>query len=112
MYDQFQQRGAVVAAISVDSVERNQAMIDKLLLPFPLLSDPDRQVIAMYGIADPKEPIARPALFVIGQDRTVHYAYVGQDFSDRPGDEEIWRALDNLRSTSAERRSTIWRGSH
>ena len=34
-----------MAGISVDSVDQNHAMVDKLMLPFPLLSDPDGRVI-------------------------------------------------------------------
>ena len=39
-YDAFTQRGALVAAISVDPLAANAAMVEKLRLPFPVLSDP------------------------------------------------------------------------
>ncbi len=80
-----------MAAISVDTVEQNQAMIDKLLLPFPVLSDPDATVIEPWGVLNAAEKgIARPALFLVLPDWSVAFQYVGEDFTDRPTDEELF----------------------
>ena len=50
-YTQFTQRGAEITAICVDTPEQNEAMIDKLLLPFHILSDPEgEQAIKPYGV--------------------------------------------------------------
>jgi peroxiredoxin len=68
-------------------------MIDKLLLPFSLLSDPDGEVSRRYGVWDEEGQIAQPAIFVLDRDGVVEYAYVGQDFADRPGDDDIHAAL-------------------
>ena len=68
-------------------------MIEKLLLPFSLLSDPDGEVISPYGVWDEEGQIARPAIFVIDGAHAVRYAYVGDDFADRPGDEPMLEAL-------------------
>jgi peroxiredoxin len=84
--------------VVVDTVEQNAAMVDKLLLPFPILSDSDPEggVIRAAGVWDDRGKIARPAIFVLDRDRMVHYSYVGMDFVDRPGDGELFAALDNL----------------
>ena len=79
--------------ISVDEVERNRAMGEKLILPFPLLADPDGEVIRRYGVWDEEGKIARPAIFVIDRAGIVRYAYVGEDFADRPGDQPVHDAL-------------------
>ena len=93
-YDQFQSRGAEVTAISVDSPEQNRAMIDKLLLPFHLLSDPEGdRAIKLYGVWNEEGRIAIPAVIAVGRDGTIRYVYKGQDFADRPGDEELFEAL-------------------
>lgn len=93
-YTEFQQRGAEVTAICVDTPQQNQAMIDKLLLPFHVLSDPDgERTIKPYGVWNEQGSIALPAVLVVAQDRTIGYLYKGQDFADRPGDEEILNAL-------------------
>jgi peroxiredoxin len=82
-----------VYGISVDSPEQNRALIEKLILPYPLLSEPDGEVIKRYGVWDEAGQIARPAIFAIDRDRVVRYLYVGRDFADRPGDHEVHAAL-------------------
>jgi peroxiredoxin len=77
----------------VDLRDQNRAMIEKLLLPFSLLSDPDGDVIRLYGVWDEDGRIARPAIFVVDPERIVRYAYVGQDFADRPLDDEVRDAI-------------------
>jgi peroxiredoxin Q/BCP len=84
----------VVFGISVDSPAQNRAMIEKLLLPFSLLSDPDGRVSRLYGVWHDEQAIARPAIFVVVRDGTVRFMYVGEDFADRPGDEPLWQALE------------------
>jgi peroxiredoxin len=92
-WESFERAGLQVAAICVDTVEQNRAMVDKLLLPFPVLSDPDATVIEPWGVLNAAEKgIAKPALFLVLPDRSVAYRYVGQDFTDRPEDEELFTA--------------------
>ncbi len=92
-WESFERAGLQVAAISVDTVERNRAMVDKLLLPFPVLSDPDATVIEPWGVLNAAEKgIARPALFLVLPDWSVSFQYVGEDFTDRPTDEELFAA--------------------
>ena len=93
-YSEFRSRGAEIAAICVDTPEQNRAMIDKLLLPFRILSDPDgERAIKAYGVWNAQGRIALPAVVAVTRDRTIRYLYAGQDFADRPGDEELLDAL-------------------
>ncbi len=46
---ELQQRGVVVLGVSADAAESHQKFITKYKLPFPLLSDLDRKVMAKYG---------------------------------------------------------------
>ncbi len=69
-------------------------MVRKLSLPFPLLSDPDGAVIREYGVWHEERQMARPAIVVVNAVGRVAYRYVGQDFADRPGDDEVFRALE------------------
>ena len=93
-YDEFQNRGAEITAICVDSPDQNRAMIDKLLLPFSILSDPEGEsAIKGYGVWNEQGRIAIPAVVVVGRDRRIRYQYAGQDFADRPGDDEIFQSL-------------------
>lgn len=77
----------------MDPPERNRAMVDKLLLPFSLLSDQDGVAIKRYGFWNEDEGTARPAIVVIGPDAVVRYVYQGRDFADRPGDDVVVEAL-------------------
>lgn len=98
--ENFEKAGLQVAAICVDTVEQNRAMVDKLLLPFPVLSDPDAQVIEPWGLLNAAEKgIARPALFLVRPDWSLAFRYVGEDFTDRPTDEELFTAASAGRMT-------------
>ena len=71
-------------------------MVGKLLLPFPLLSDPRGEVIQRFGLWDEEEGVAVPSILVVGRSGEIRYLYAGSDFADRPGDEEVFAALDGL----------------
>ena len=75
-------------------------MVEKLSVPFPILSDPDRTgAINAYGVADEKDPreIARPAVFVVSPDREIVFENVSTDFADRHAELD---AIDALKSLS------------
>ena len=74
MWDRFEAEGVTMAAIVVDPDENNRAMVDKLLLPFPILSDPEGRVIREWDVLNPAEhDIAKPAIFGIRRDGSVAY---------------------------------------
>lgn len=73
-------------------------MVAKLLLPFSLLFDPEGEVARAYGVWDEEGQIARPAIFAIDRDGVVRYAYTGDNFADRPGDEPVFEALHRVAS--------------
>ena len=105
MEERFQEAGLQAAAICVDSVEQNRAMVEKLLLWFPVLSDPEGEVIKRYEVWNPNEGgIARPSLFLVLPDGSVSFSHVGRDFADRPADEELFGAAAAVgRRPDAER---------
>lgn len=90
-----------------DSVEQNAAMVDKLLLPFPILSDTEAVAIKKFGVyveshdpslADtiPELGIAKPATFVVRPDLSIAFEHVALDrivWIDRPLDREILAAI-------------------
>lgn len=99
-YETITGAGGRIVCISVDSSFRNAALIDKLKVPFPILSDPDRSgAIAPYGVADPRDErnIARPAMFVVAPDREVMWSAVSRDFADRTSEEAAVISLIELR---------------
>lgn len=50
LHDRFQQAGAVVLGVSVDPVRSHEKFAAKYRLPFPLLADPDKQIVRAYGV--------------------------------------------------------------
>jgi peroxiredoxin len=99
-WESFERAGLRVAAICVDTVEQNRAMVDKLLLPFPVLSDPDAAVIEPWGVLNAAERgIAKPALFLVLPDWSIAFEYIGVDFTDRPADDELFAAATARRIT-------------
>jgi hypothetical protein len=71
-------------------------MVGKLLLPFPLLSDPRGEVIRRYGPWDEDEGVAVPSIVVVDRSGEIRYLYSGSDFADRPGDDEVFAALEGI----------------
>jgi hypothetical protein len=70
-------------------------MVDKLALPFQLLSDPEGDLAKRCGVWNEDEGVAEPAIVVLDPSGKVRYAYTGgKDFSDRPAEDEVISALD------------------
>ena len=93
-------------ALSVDELEQQQMMIDRvaeddgMLIEFPLLSDPDHAVIDRYGLFNPDEsrqrPVPHPTVFVIDKRGEVRWKFVEIDYRIRPTNEDILEALAEL----------------
>lgn len=84
--------------ISVDSPEQHAAMVEKLSISFPLLSDPDRSLlIEPMGVADPADArnIARPAMILFGPDQSERWRFVSRDYADRLPNQQV---LEHVRS--------------
>jgi AhpC/TSA family len=80
----------------VDPPEHNSRMVGKLMLPFPLLSDPRGELIQRLGLWDEEEGVAAPSILVVDRSGEIRYLYSGRDFADRPGDEEVFASLGGL----------------
>jgi peroxiredoxin len=77
-YLEIRAAAASVVAVSVDAPEESEALRAHLSLPFPILCDTERYVVRHWDIYNPREKggIAKPAVFIIDQDRVVRYAAV------------------------------------
>jgi hypothetical protein len=86
-----------VAGVSVDPPSRNAAMVDKLDLPFSLLSDPRGDYIKRLGLWNEEEGVSEPAIVALDRSGTVRYLYSGgTDFADRPQEESLLYILDKV----------------
>lgn len=73
-------------------------MVEKLALPFPLLSDPEGKLARRCGVWNEDEGVAEPTIVVLDSSGKVRYAYTGgKDFSDRPAEDAVISALDEAR---------------
>ena len=98
-HDSFRELGAQLLAIGLDSIFAHKAFLQKLQLPFPLLSDLAREVAMAYGVLNPgvdargyKGAIIR-SVFVVDRARTIRYRYVSEDPAQLPDVEEVLEAV-------------------
>ena len=74
-------------------------MIEKLSLPFPIMSDPDRSlIIEPEGVADPNDRrnISRPAMILVAPGGDEQWRYVSRDFADRLQNDAVLEQVQNL----------------
>ena len=78
----FEQHGAQVLGISVDSHYAHEAFSRQVGVSFPLLSDLSREVTHHYGVRRREASTGGRAIFVIDRQGVVRYKHV----SPNPGD--------------------------
>ena len=96
---EFNARGAKVFGLSADTPGQNSAVMEKLALPFAILSDESKDnAVRPLGFDDEKDPrqISRPGVVVITPDAEVTYSYVGRDYADRPDEDDLLADLEGL----------------
>jgi peroxiredoxin len=74
-YDEIRAASAALAGISVDPPEASEALRRQLCLPFTILCDTERRIVQDWDVYNrcEKGGIAKPAVFIIGSNLTVHY---------------------------------------
>ncbi len=80
----------------MDPPSHNEGMVERLSLPFTLLSDPEGTLAKRCDLWNADEGVAVPAIVVVDREGIVRYFYRGRDFADRPGDEEVFGALEEV----------------
>jgi peroxiredoxin len=113
---QIEQAGAMLIAISPQTVQQNFFMRDQHKLPFGLLSDSGNNVARQFGltyrVADEQKAVYQrafvnlphingdqswelpiPATYVVDRDGTVLCASANEDYTERPEPAEIVRLL-------------------
>ncbi len=92
----FEQAGAVVYGVSVDSHHANAAFARSLGLTFPLLSDWKREASAAYGVLLPDAGYSGRATFVVDRDGKVLWREISEitnDVEQIPSPERALAAL-------------------
>ncbi len=109
-HDEFLEAGAIIAAVVVDDPSQNAAMVEKLRLPFPILSDPQRELaITPYGVADPRDPreIAIPTTIVLDPAGNEVWRKESFDFAERPEEDTILDAVRSLGLPATTQQSSV-----
>ncbi len=71
-YEEIKNSGTELFAISSENVNLTKKTTENQGLTYPVLSDSYKDVINAYNVLDQtNETIARPAAYIISQDRTV-----------------------------------------
>lgn len=90
LIEQFGEKGACVVGISKDSVASHQRFIQKLDLPFTLLSDPERTAIEAYGVWKEKKMCGKVSMgvvrssFIIDENGILRGIYENVKSTDNP----------------------------
>lgn len=98
---EFKKRDIAILGVSVDDVEDQKAFAEKYHLPFPLLSDSDKEIAKRYGVLRSFGPleVASRQTFIIGPDGRIakHYAEVDPEAHS----DEVLADLDQLMGEAA-----------
>jgi peroxiredoxin len=93
---------AQVIGISVNDPFSNKAFKEKNRLPFPVLSDYNREAIRAYGLESFNfaglrgYTVAKRSIFILDQNGVVRYVWVSEDPSVEPNYQEILKALEKI----------------
>ena len=93
---------AQIIGISVNDPFSNKAFAEKNRLPFPILSDYNRQVVKAYGIETTDfvglkgYSVAKRSIFIIDKNGVIRYVWTTEDPSVEPDYKEIEDALEKI----------------
>ena len=73
LYEQFKEAGAEIVVILGNTLEKAQSYAEGLKLPFPVLSDPNREVYHLYELEKYFMLMQRTASIVIDRAGRVKY---------------------------------------
>lgn len=96
-YKLYQEKGAVVIGVSLDSVESHSKFSEKYTLPFTILSDKGKEVAKAYGVLGIGGILAKRVTFIINKDGKITHIFPKVDVKQHS--EEVLRALEELQKT-------------
>jgi len=94
-YRLYEDQGAVVIGVSLDSVESHSKFSEKYNLPFPILSDNGKVAATAYGVLGIAGLLAKRVTFIINKDGRITHIFPRVDVKRHS--EEVLKALEELR---------------
>ena len=90
-----------VVGLSISTPYEHKRLIAERGIDARLFSDPQNGVAEQYGIVNDLDGMGgvaepRPAVFVIGDDRTIEYAWVASEWPDFPEYDDVEAAIGAL----------------
>lgn len=99
-WSRWERVGARVLGISVDSPFVNRRFAQETRVPFPLLSDFNKEAAAAYGVLYSEfygmRGVSKRAAFVVDRAGRVAHAWVAEDADRMPPFEEILAVVERL----------------
>ena len=93
---------AQVIGVAVTDPFSNKAFAEKNRLPFPVLSDYNREVIKLYDLVFPDfaglkgYTVAKRSIFILDETGIVRYVWISEDPSVEPNYSEIQKVLEQI----------------
>jgi peroxiredoxin len=99
-WEQWEAVGARVLGISIDSPFVNRRFAEETRVPFPLLSDFNKEASTAFGVLYPEyygmKGVSKRAAFVVDREGRVAYVWVSEDAGVMPPFDEILAAVEAL----------------
>lgn len=94
----YEKLGAQVVGVSVDSKHAQKAFAEKSNIKVPMASDFEKKTVQAYGLGWNANwgLTSKRAVFVVGRDMTVKWAWITEDAGVEPPYAEIQKALQGL----------------
>lgn len=96
-YSLYQEKGAVVIGVSLDSVESHKKFSEKYSLPFSILSDRSKEVAKAYGVLGAGSLRTKRVTFII--DKNGRIASIFPKVDVKQHSEEVLKAIEELQKT-------------
>lgn len=90
----YEDRGAAVIGVSLDSVESHTKFSQRYSLPFDILSDKSKEVAKAYGVLGLGGFVAKRVTFIINKEGKITHIFTKVDV--RKHSEEVLKALDEV----------------
>ncbi len=84
-------------AVSTDDLSKAQYIVERLGLPFPVLYNPEADVVKDYGVYNLRgDGLATASTFVIDKNGVIRWKYVAKTLNDRPSASDVIEQLRRL----------------
>jgi peroxiredoxin Q/BCP len=93
-YKAYEDRGAAVIGVSLDSVESHTKFSQRYSLPFAILSDKSKEAAKAYGVLGLGGFVAKRVTFIINKEGEITHIFTKVNVKKHS--EEVLKALDEV----------------